>query len=532
MSVLPKYEGERVYRQVKARKTSNWDVIIVGSGMGGMCCAAALAHYGKKVLILERHYIPGGFTHMFQRGKFSWDVGVHALGEMDNRYKVGQMLNWLSDNKIKMKSLGSPYDQFFWPGFDIGFPDSREKFNKVLKEKFPDEVDKIDEYFVFVKKVAKSTEFWFAMKSMPELIGKWGRRLYHLFNKNYWELTTKVVMDEMGLSPKLQTVLCAQWGYYGSIPQESSFAIHALTQTHFWGGAYYPEGGAKEIAGSLLKVVEDAGGETLCGADVHEIIVENGKAKGVRLTTGEEFFAKKIVSGAPAKTTMSKLLPEKYRKTEWSKSIMELKNSPPYICLHMGFEGDIKKAGASSTNWWFNNRWEVDNDFVWNIKEKDAEADILYVSFPSLKDPQHVPSENNYHTGECVTFIPYDEFEQWNETNRTNRPEEYKKYKQEIEDRLIAQLKKHMPEVMKHLTFCEMSTPLTAEHFCGAIQGAIYGLASEPKRFNNEKLRPRTPIRNFYLTGIDSMSIGVAGAMTSGMMTAAAIDPRVYTKIV
>ena len=80
-----------------------WDAIVIGSGIGGMACAAALAKFGRKVLVLEQHYVPGGFTHTFSRKGYTWDVGVHCLGQMTEREIPGRLIRWLSDGKVEMK---------------------------------------------------------------------------------------------------------------------------------------------------------------------------------------------------------------------------------------------------------------------------------------------------------------------------------------------------------------------------------------------------------------------------------------------
>src|SRR5690606_35432510 len=114
MSATPTIDGQRVYEKISPQALlggNGWDAIIVGSGSGGMSCAAALAHYGRKVLLLEQHYVPGGFTHSFARKGFTWDAGVHAIGEMGPGEVPGKMLRWLTGDRVEMVPLGDPYDR-------------------------------------------------------------------------------------------------------------------------------------------------------------------------------------------------------------------------------------------------------------------------------------------------------------------------------------------------------------------------------------------------------------------------------------
>lgn len=127
-----------------------------------------------------------------------------------------------------------------------------------------------------------------------------------------------------------------------------------------------------------------------------------------------------------------------------------------------------------------------------------------------------------------MTFVDWAVFERWAKSALDQRPGDYEALKRNIEDRLLAHLRRRIPEIMKHLVYFELSSPITTEHFTRASRGAIYGLAATPARFTCSKLRTRTPLDGFYLTGVDVASLGVVGAMTSGMLTAATLDPRIY----
>jgi all-trans-retinol 13,14-reductase len=139
VSSIPTVDGKRVYRNYSPDLPRKWDVVVVGSGMGGMACATALGKSGRKVLVLEQHYVPGGFTHMFARKGFHWDAGVHAMGEMLPHEIPGKVLRWLTDGRVEMLPLGDPYDRFrFHDGFEWGLPASRDAWVSALRREFPD----------------------------------------------------------------------------------------------------------------------------------------------------------------------------------------------------------------------------------------------------------------------------------------------------------------------------------------------------------------------------------------------------------
>ena len=531
MSIVPQHKGKKVYDIYPNLRDDAWDAIVIGSGMGGMSCGAALAKMGRKVLMLEQHYIPGGFTHSFARKGWHWDAGVHAIGEMSEGDIPRAFLDWLTDGEVEMVSLGNPYDRFwFHDGLVVEFADTRDAYIGNMKRLFPDQADEIDRYFAVVEKAAKATMAFFGLKTMPEEIDAIGSRIVSKLSRDWWSVTTAEILDECGIRGKLRVALTVHWGYYGSIPKESSFAVHALTHVHFWNGAYYPRGGSQVFAAKMLGRIVEAGGQVLCRASVDEVLVEDGQAVGVRMADGRELRAPVTISAAGAKTTVHRLLPAGETDSAWARTIKDLKDSPSYICLNLGFEGDISQTAAGSANLWLFESYDEEQTH-WDIRQPGTEPHILYISFPSLKDPDYNPGKKLKHTGEVVTFVDWGDFEAWQNT-MGDRDDAYLELKRDIEERLLAQLRRWLPDLMDKLVYYELSTPLTTQDYTRASQGAIYGLEATPERFTCKALRTRTPIKSFFMTGIDVASLGVVGAMTSGMLTAATIEPRLYGRLI
>ncbi|TNE91084.1 MAG: NAD(P)/FAD-dependent oxidoreductase [Deltaproteobacteria bacterium] len=502
-----------------------WDVIVIGSGIGGMTCAAMLAKWGYKVLVLEQHYTAGGFTHTFRRKQWTWDVGVHAVGEVGDRAMPGKLLKWLTDGRLTWTSLGAVYDAFHFPdGVDIDFPDNKRQFRDNLIAAFPDEVDAIDQYLGLVREVGQSMRGYYLSRIAPPGLRRLSRRMMAGPAEKWLQRRTADVLDELTDNEQLKTVLAAQWGYYGSVPSRSSFAMQALVVRHFWHGGFYPTGGSGEIATQLLKTVADAGGWTRIYADVQEILVENGKAVGVRMADGQEIRASRVVSAAGVMSTIQRLLPDD-AKGAWSEQVEQLRPASAHVCLYLGFEGDITKAGAGSANQWFWNTWDAEAD-VWDIDaDPIPDAPILYCSFPSLKDPHHDPGKKQLHTGEVVTFVPWSTFEPFLGTKWKKRGPEYDALKQKLHDKLLAQFLAKMPELAPMLKYAELSTPLSTEHFARPMRGSIYGIEPTPERFATDGLKPRSPISGLYFAGSEVSTVGVIGAMMGGVLAACAMEP-------
>lgn len=495
--------------------------------MGGMTAAAMLAEIGRRVLVLEQHYMPGGFTHTFKRGPYEWDVGVHAIGDVGPETMLGRLLSTLTDNKLEWASLGGVYDEFYYPGLRIDFPDNAADFRAALVAAFPDEVQAIDAYLEQVKRVGRGMKGYLRSRAIPpswwgKAIGKWMTRgARESFSK-----TTQEVLDEITDNTKLQTVLTGQWGYYGSPPSRAVFAVQALVSRHFMHGAFYPVGGARQIAVHLLGKVAKAGGWTRVRADVEEILIDKGRAVGVRLKGGEELHAAKIVSAAGVMSTATRLLPES-ASGPWIEEVRGLVPAPAHLCLYMAFKGDIRTAGAGSTNKWFYDAWDSEAG-LWDIPTSGnlPRCPVLYASFPSLKDPSHDPGEGQHHTGEVVTFAPYEVFQEWRQQPWRNRDEAYQALKQRITDQLLSQLFEHLPDLEPMLDFVELGTPITTEHFCRPMKGSIYGIEPTVERYACDHLRAHSPIKNLFFAGCEVGAVGVIGAMAGGMLAALAMEPR------
>ena len=505
-----------------------WDYIVIGSGMGGMTTAAMLSHFGKKVLVLEQHYVPGGFTHTFRRRGYEWDVGVHAVGEVTIHTLPGRILHSLTEGKLEWNDLGEHYEEMYYPdNFTIRFPNHPKKFKKILLEKFPNEKEAIEEYFRLIREVSASMRPYYLSRILPKWASSLGDATLAQKAQKFLTMKTQDVILSLTENYQLQQIFVAQWGYYGSLPKDSSFAMQALVVRHFSHGGYYPIGGSGVIAQRLLHKVTESGGWTRICADVKEIMIEKGKAVGVEMVDGEKIYAQKIVSATGVLSTITRLLPSELQQEEWVQKIQsDTRPSPAHICLYIGFKGDIRKAGCSGANKWFWKTWEM-KDREWDFNREDAKDNcpLLYCSFPSLKDPKHDPGEEQRHTGEVVTFVPWDSFEKWKNSKWRKRGEDYEVLKKELQETMLKQFLENMPQLEAFIDYVELSTPLSTEFFNRSMKGAIYGIEPTPERFQNPWLRPKSPIPNLYLSGSDIASVGVIGAMMGGVLCASAAEP-------
>jgi all-trans-retinol 13,14-reductase len=503
-----------------------FDVIVVGSGMGGMTTAAALSRLGKKVLLLEQAQSIGGLTHAFSRNGFSWDVGLHYCGTFGPDQLAGRMLKWLSDGAIEFHSVGTVYDILHFPdGFEIPVARPAAAYKMELKEQFPDSAAEIDAYFEALRAAEETMHSLAAERAMPESIRNahrwWNRKRF----QRWCGRTTSEVITDLISDPKLAAVLSAQWGTYGGKPSEASFAVHALVIGHYLGGAYYPVGGAAAIAKGLVPVIEAAGGSARAATPVTRILVEDGNAVGVRTSSGDEFRAPIIVSAIGAGETVKRLLSSEVREQDWASEIESFKPSICHFQMFIGLEGDIAARGASRANHWYYDSWDTE-DALWSTSGGDA-IPMTFISFPSLKDPMHDPGPSNRHTAELLVWADWASVAKYTDHGTEALASEWEAFRQDIESRLMDAFAEKFPALAPLVVYQELGTPLATASFTGHEKGAFYGVETTPRRFLSDALSARTPVPGLFLTGQDVMSPGIAGALTGGLLGAASIDPRV-----
>ena len=287
-------------------KENHFDAIIIGSGMGALTTASILARLkNKKVLVLEKHFKLGGFTHTFKReGKYLWDVGIHYVGDMGKEEMLRKLFDIVTEGNVDWKKMNDPFERFMYPEITFDQYSTEEKFRSDLIEKFPSEKVAIETYFSDVKSFSNWATRQFTLKAKPALLNSESSS-FKLIGAKSPMLTTKEYMDTNFKDPILKAVLVSQWGDYGLPPSESAFYMHAGLVVHYLKGGYYPVGGSGTIAESVKPIIEKNGGEMHIFSEVTEIIMENKKAVGVKVkqTKGKsiiekEFFAPIIVSDA------------------------------------------------------------------------------------------------------------------------------------------------------------------------------------------------------------------------------------------
>ena len=514
------------YKQTSVEGT--YDAILIGSGIGCLVTAAALAKKGKKCLLLERHYAAGGYTHTFKRRNYEWDVGVHYIGEvMRENSMMAKLFRYVGDGSLEWADMGEVYDRIRFGDEIFDFVRGRQAWTEKMKTYFPDRKDchSIDLYVDLIRDAAREARRFFAEKALPAMVAKVAGGLMRKGFMKYAARSTLDVLSEITDNKKLIAVLCGQYGDYGLPPSESSFAMHASVVRHYFNGGAYPVGGSARMFESIAPIIEAAGGLIMTNAEVKQVVTKGSKAIGVEMSDGQILTAPTVISGAGVATTAHKLLSEDdAKRAGLMKSLTKVESSSAHLCLYLGFSKDAATLNLPKANWWYYPP-EFDHDAITKRFARDYEAEfpVIYVSFPAAKDPSWSERFPNRSTVEVITVAPFDQFAPWTDTRWHKRGKAYDEFKGQLTERMLGKLYELEPHLEAHLDHCELSTPLSTRHFCNYEKGEIYGLQHDPARFNIRDLRPQTPLKNFYLTGQDVATAGVGGAMIGGLLCASVI---------
>lgn len=509
------------------RLAERYDVVVVGSGIGGLTCAALLAELGRRVCVLEQHYTAGGYTHSYERNGYEWDVGVHYIGDVGAPTRTRKLFDHLTDG-LPWAPMDPEYDRFYVGDRVYNAVAGREAFRANLVRQFPAEEAAIDAYLALLKQVGgvmatiafeRTLAPW--QRALVAPLVRW-RRPRQLFR------TTYEVLRELTDDPDLIATLCGQWGDMGLPPKQSAFLVQAMIARHYLYGGFYPVGGAWRIAERILPKIQRTGGEVFTYARVAAIEVEDDRVAGVRMADGERITCATVVSAVGIDNTFRALLaPSVVERHGYGDRLAAVRPSIGHLGVYIGLKHTAEALGLPKTNYWIYPSNDYDGDLEAFLADPGAPFPVVYISFPSAKDPDYLNRRPGTATIEIVAPAPFAWFERWQGTTWGQRGADYEAFKAELGERLLRHLYDKVPQVEGKIDYWEVSTPLSTAWFAGYRRGELYGLDHTSERLGQDWLGPRTRIPGLWLTGQDTLTCGVTGAMMAGMLTAIAVaGPR------
>jgi len=509
----------RVGRRYRpGRLDGPYDALVVGSGIGGLTVAALLAETGRKVVVLEQHYTAGGYTHSYDRRGYEWDVGVHYVGDMGRPTTARRLLDFLTERQVDWAPMDPAYDRFFIGENVFEAVAGRQAFRDNLVARFPDEAPAIDRYLAMLSAVGRAMTPFTLRKLLPAALS---RALWPVLRRRlpaFMFRTTREVVGGLTSNQDLIAVLTGQWGDYGLPPGQSAFLVHALVARHYLHGGYYPAGGSWRIAESIIPRIRRHGGEVFTYARVSRILVDRGRVAGVQMEDGTRIDCPCVVSDAGAMNTFRRLLDEsEARQAGFDAGAVATRPSIGHLGVYVGLAATAAELGLPKSNYWVFPDNDSDRAVARFLDDPQAPFPVVFISFPSAKDPDFERRRPGRATIEIVAPAPYEWFERWRGTTWGQRGDDYEAFKARLAERLLAVMYERLPQLRGRVDYYELSTPLSTQWFCAYDRGELYGLDHTPARFQSEGLGPRTRLKGLWLTGQDTMSCGVVGAMMGGV---------------
>ncbi len=509
---------------------TQFDAIVVGSGIGGLVAALTVARRGASVLVLEAGKQYGGYTNPFRRRHYEFDPGLHYIGEAGPGQSFARMIDELGlGDTVRFRELAPDgIDRLMFPGYEIAMPRGADVYRDRLLRDFPYERHGLHRFFAILQ------EFGEAIRALDKLrdVGSLVRLAPRIpFLARWLRATFADVLDATVRDPLLRAVLAGQAGDYGLPPRKASALIGLGVLDHYLRGAYFPVGGSRAVRDGFVQAIQHAGGELRRNARVDRILVDGGRVSGVRCADGEELRAPAVLSNADATVTYRDLVGE--AATPWlvSRKVAKTTHSFGSICLFVGTSLDVAAAGMTDANVWHYPRVDIDAAYAPLFEGRLGDDGFFFLSSPTLKDPG-APNKapDGHHTLELVTLAPFEPFARWTGMKSMKRGTDYDTMKRELADRYLAQMERLVPGIRAKVDILEVATPATNITYAASPRGAIYGPAHTPDLIGPFRYAPKSPIEGLYLCGSSVFSAGIVPSALSGYkagkLAAAAIRVR------
>jgi prolycopene isomerase len=468
--------------------TETYDVIVIGSGIGGLVTATQLAAKGAKVLVLERYLIPGGSAGYFERQGYRFDVGASMIFGFGDQGTTNLLTRALEAVGERIETLPDPVQVHYHLPEDLDIKVHRdyEQFLQTLIQRFPHQAKGIRQFYDECWRVFN------CLNAMDLLSLEEVRYLTRVFFQhplaclglarylpvNVGDIARKYISD-----PALLRFIDIECYIWSVVPADLTPMINAgmVFSDRHYGGINYPKGGVGQIAQKLVSGLERFGSRIRYRSRVSQILQENGRAVGVELATGERFRAPRIVSNATRWDTFNDLWPKDQLPAKEQRWQQRYRKSPSFLSLHLGVNAEVLPQGT-----------ECHHVLLEDWQKMDQEQGTIFVSIPTLLDPSLAPP--NRHI--IHAFTP-----SWLTTWQNLSPSQYQTQKTAAAEQLIQRLESLFPGLAGAIDYQEVGTARTHRRFLGRTEGTygpiparkLLGLLGMP--FN------RTSVPGLYCVG-------------------------------
>lgn len=498
---------------------NKYDVVIVGSGIGGLASAVILAKEGKKVCVLEKNNQYGGNLQTFSREKSIFDTGVHyigGLGEGQNLYKYFSYLGIM--DKLKLKQMDpNGYDLISFGDEGIQYPHGQgyENFVQQLLIHFPEEEVALREYIAKIQAICDS----FPMYNLEPGAG---------YNDQIVSYKLSDFLDEITTNERLKAVLIGSNFLYVANKEKTPLYVHALTVNSYIQSAWRCINGGSQISKLLLAELKKYGGEMYKNTTVVSFEFDGEKIISCTTKEGKVFRGEQFISNINLKETIRMVGPNHFSKP-FVKRIMSLEEVTSVFSLYIVFKKD---------------QFPYYNSNIYHYKNKE---DIWDTNGKCTKDwPNLVVASMNANKEEQVfadsmtamTYMDFSEVEQWQHTYNVStikhleqREEAYEQFKLEKTELLLQELEKIYPNIRSAIQGMYTSTPLTYRDFIGSEKGNMYGFIKDANSPMKTFISPRSKIGNLFFSGQNVRMHGIMGVTIGAFVTCMEmIDREVLTQ--
>ncbi len=486
-----------------------YDILVIGSGLGGLVSALILAKEGLKVCVLEKNNQYGGNLQTFSRDKLIFDTGVHYLGGLSKGQNLNQYFSYLEimDELEIQKMDENGYDKITFGDDPVEYPHAQgyKNFVKQLSEIFPHEKENLESY---------CEELQYVCSQFPRynVIGK------ESYNEEVLHLNTKRFIESITSDKKLQAVLLGSNFLYAGDSENVPFYVHALTVNSYIQSAYKCVKGGSQISKLLIRKLRQYGAEIHKHSEVSEMIFTQDILTSVKTKSGKAYHAKKFISNIEIRSTIRLIGEERLKKSFLNRV---LSWEPVSSC----FSVYVVLKPQTIPNFNYNIYHYPSEESVWNAYRYDK------AKWPETYMLSSAPSKHHPEFAESLTAISYmdfDEVKAWENTVNTvadehERGKQYQDFKQKKAEKMIDALEKKIPNLRSNIKSVYTSSPLSYRDYIGSFKGNMYGYVRSSENPLKTMVSPRTKIDNLFLTGQSVNMHGILGVTIGAFSTCAEI---------
>jgi|SRR5579871_244686 len=518
---LAAFDWDTVPAKGDTPKPDEFDALIIGSGLGGLSCAAAFARKGYKTLVIEQQDKAGGYATAFSRpGGFTFDVSLHSTGAGE-RNGVHNLIGGFPEI-TDVEFVAHPYlYRAIYPGYDIRVRQRNlPAYIAQLTDLFPEEGEGIDGLFADARGLMRDVERISAARGQVDMarFPMDYPMLYRCGQQTWGQMVDARLRDR-----KLKAIVSSQWGYYGLPPSKLASFYYAIPAIgYFEQGGYYPRGRSQNISDALVKFIETRGGKVLLNTRVERILTSNNEAYGVQCEGGCQFRGRAVISNASAGQTFYRLLDEDPESddgsfAQYKERMAGFSTSLSCFQVFLGLKDDlVRQLEIPDSEVFLSSGYDPDSDYQSALRA-DVERSWPCITLYDNLFPDYSPKGKN--TINLIVLQGFDHWQKFENDYRAGRKEAYNAEKERMARVLIGRAEEALlPGLSKAIEVMEIGTPLTNLRYTGNDRGAIYGWDQTVDNSGDRRVGHATPIRNLYLAGAWSRpGHGYGGVMMSGL---------------